>query len=1356
VSRRRKLGIALGALMVLVLGLGAAALMIVRSAWFYEKVRARLLTTVENATGGRAEMRGFTFDWHTLHAEVRDFTLHGREAAGKPPLFHAASISVGLKIVSALKRDIDVQYLDVQDPRVYLIVYPDGRTNVPEPKVKGNGNTVEDILKLAIGRFSLRNGWFEVESRGATPFDLEGRKLAAQFGYDTAGPRYRGTIAIDPLDLRLSGRAAVPIAVHLAVEVERNRIALSSATIATGATSLELSGALDDLNAPRASFQYDAKVSLGDIARVFDADELRAGAAQLGGSGSWSAAAGLSATGNLRAAGVHYQDRTITLRNGRLDGAVTAGPEGIDVSGVRVAVTYFTSHGQAPGEGRIEAIQLRRGLLDLHGVALAVLGGNFQGEARLRDWKHYTVTGDIAAIAARKVVGLYSPEPLPWDGLASGPVRIEGTFKDKRSVRATGTLAIEPADGSAPVHGQLNAKFDGDQETVNVGSSTLTLPSSHADFLGVYGKLMRVHLESTDLNDLLPILGQNANDLPVKLQHGSASFDGTVTGQLAAPRFDGRLVAKSFTVVGQPLDWLDAEVTASPETAQLRNATAARGTLRTRFDLQAALHDWKLPDESMVFGNARVENAPLPELLVEAGAPELPATGIVTGSTQLTGTFGRPIFKGDFAVVKGALRGEPFDRLAATYVYANDGLEIAGGRITAGPKQVELTGTYRHPPGRLDTGRLVFRASTNVMPLESIATLQEARPGAKGSVQVSANGEVDIGSTVRIASLHADVNGRGLALAGQALGDARFTAETQGQLLHTRLEANVANSAIHGDGSWKLEGDYPGSAVVTFSRVDFGQLRAWIAPSQTGTAGAFAGFAEGEMRIEGPALKPEAMRAELRLPSIEIGPPPTAGLPANLTLRNSGPVVATLANYVLTVQNARLTGRATDVAVSGRVLLQNDRSPLDLRVAGKVDLGIVHDFDPDFVASGALVGDAGVRGKPEAPLITGRVQVQNAALNVVDFPNGLSNANGTILFTGDRATIEKLTGETGGGKVELSGFVSYPGDVPVFQLQATANQVRVRYPEGVSTVANADLRLAGTSDRSTVTGAITILRTGFNPQSDFSSVIAKSAEPVRTPPARTGLLGGMNFDVQIESAPDIQFQSSLTQDLQVEANLRLRGNASNPALLGRINITQGQMVFFGTRYNINQGSVAFFNPLKIDPILDIDLETKARGVDITLTVSGPLNKLNLTPRSDPPLQFNEIVALLATGRAPSASASQLSQQVTSPQAYQQLGASALLGQAIASPVAGRLQRFFGVSKLRIDPTLPGVENNPQARLTVEQQVTPDVTITYITNITNVNAQSVRVEWSVTKQWSVVFLREENGVNSLDFLYKKRF
>ena len=53
----------------------------------------------------------------------------------------------------------------------------------------------------------------------------------------------------------------------------------------------------------------------------------------------------------------------------------------------------------------------------------------------------------------------------------------------------------------------------------------------------------------------------------------------------------------------------------------------------------------------------------------------------------------------------------------------------------------------------------------------------------------------------------------------------------------------------------------------------------------------------------------------------------------------------------------------------------------------------------------------------------------------------------------------------------------------------------------------------------------------------------------------------MNLDVQISTAPDVSLQTSVTQSLQADANLRLRGTATNPALLGRINVTQGEMVF---------------------------------------------------------------------------------------------------------------------------------------------------------------------------------------------------
>ena len=125
----------------------------------------------------------------------------------------------------------------------------------------------------------------------------------------------------------------------------------------------------------------------------------------------------------------------------------------------------------------------------------------------------------------------------------------------------------------------------------------------------------------------------------------------------------------------------------------------------------------------------------------------------------------------------------------------------------------------------------------------------------------------------------------------------------------------------------------------------------------------------------------------------------------------------------------------------------------------------------------------------------------------MDVPNGISEATGTVIFTKDRATIQNLSGETGGGKIDLSGFASYGGGQAVFRLHARAREVRVRYPEGVSTVANASLNLTGTSDSSmlsgTVTGATHRRQSAIRFQLDPGKIRRAGADTLRTQgPAR--------------------------------------------------------------------------------------------------------------------------------------------------------------------------------------------------------------------------------------------------------------
>jgi len=1014
-------------------------------------------------------------------------------------------------------------------------------------------------------------------------------------------------------------------------------------------------------------------------------------------------------------------------------------------------------------QGRVANFLLRDRNIEIGGVALSLLNGTFNGRAQLRQLEHYSVSGDLSGVDARRTVAMYSPEALPWDALVFGGVTLQGSLKHTSQLRAGGNLTLGPAPEGDAVRGQIQVAYDAARGTLDVGRSTVSLPHSRADFSGSLNSELKVHLETRDLNDLLPALGRSATDIPVKLSSGptpgTALFDGSITGNLSNPRIAGRLSAGSFTLTGRSLDSFAADIALSADYLRVQNATASQGSLRALFQGSIGLQEWKTSDASPVAGSATLKNAAMTDVDALLQVATLPVTGTLNASAQVNGTLAQLRAQADVEVLKGALRDEPFDRISAQATYAANTLTVTRAQINAGTRQVFLSGSLQHQPGRFDTGRLRFDVRSNVMALEQIRSIEQLRPGIQGTLQVTASGQVELtpaAKTVyRIDELNADIATKGLQLEDQPVGDVHVTANSQGAQLRVHLDSTVAGSVVKGDGEWRMEGDYPGAANINFSRVDLASLKPWLYKTPTEEA-RFAGFLEGALHLEGPALNWRAMKGDLRVPQFEFGPALGLNPAADaLTLKNNGPVVLHFANSIVTLDNARLLGRGTDLTLSGHVSTEQ-KNPLDLHVNGHADLAILQDFSKDFVSSGGVVADATVRGSFSDPQINGRLAFEKAAFNIVDVPNGISEATGTVIFTKDRATIQSLSGETGGGKIDLSGFASYGGGQTVFRLHARAREVRVRYPEGVSTVANANLNLTGTSDSSMLSGTVTILRTGVNLQSDFSSILAKSAGPVQTPSARKGPLGGLSFDVQIETAPDIQLQSSLTENVQAEANLRLRGTASNPAILGRINITQGKLTFFGTKYTLSQGSVSFFNPVKVEPILNIDLETKARGIDITLTVSGPLTKLTLTPRSDPPLQFSEIVALLATGRAPTSDPSLLAQQSSEPQSWQQMGASALLGSAIANPVAGRLQRFFGVSKLRIDPTLSGVENNPQARLTLEQQVTPAITFTYITNVTSSNPLMIQVEWAISKQWSAVALREENGLFGLDFFYHRRF
>jgi translocation and assembly module TamB len=275
-----------------------------------------------------------------------------------------------------------------------------------------------------------------------------------------------------------------------------------------------------------------------------------------------------------------------------------------------------------------------------------------------------------------------------------------------------------------------------------------------------------------------------------------------------------------------------------------------------------------------------------------------------------------------------------------------------------------------------------------------------------------------------------------------------------------------------------------------------------------------------------------------------------------------------------------------------------------------------------------------------------------------------------------------------------------------------------------------------------------LLSEGF----DLAGFMVSSKGPVTGPSTTSSFLRNLQFDVQAESGPDSRMEWT-GASLQTDASLRLRGTWEHPILLGHIHLLSGGMNFRGNQYTISRGDINFANPFRLDPVLNVEATTTIRQYEVTLDFTGPASRLTLAYRSDPPLPSSDIIELLALGQT----VDQNSQRTATGQ-NAGLGASTLLSEAVSSQLGGRIQRLFGISHFSVGPSVAVLttQQNPIASVTIEQQVSRGLVITYITDVTTTQYQVIQMEYTINREFSVVALRDENGTFGLDVVRKTRF
>ena len=987
----------------------------------------------------------------------------------------------------------------------------------------------------------------------------------------------------------------------------------------------------------------------------------------------------------------------------------------------------------------------------------------FSGAVGLRDWKalpDQSLTADLSIQNAdlADAIVFAGRQSDQYSGMLTTTVHVTGTVGNPRgsgSFQAiNGMLQGEPYD-------RIQAQFNLADQNIAITSASLETTAGRVDLAAEFqhprdsittGQL-HAHLQSDriDLAKLAALQRARPNTI------GVVQLNSDVTGILSENRSGA---SSAFRYLLTKVN-ADASVRGLRADGQnygdlMANARTSGKTVSYNVTSDFAGSNLKLAGNTQLAAGypssveAQLSGLPVERLLALVRRTDIRIKGTLSGTAHLSGTLDNPQGEMSMDLAHAVVYDESLDSLRARAVYKPQDVDIQQLQIVAGPSHLDLTAHYAHPQGAWDSGNFEIRVNEGRIDVARVKYLQSRWPQLGGIVQLSGNGRGQVrsaGPRVLVRDLNADIKANSITARGVKFGDVSLAANTSGGKLNFALNSNLGDASIHGQGNATLSGDYPMDAQVSFTHLDWKRVHDLLGQGPSG----FEAVADGQIRAHGPALKSDLMDGSLQVSRLRMNTISDGSRSGVVSLQNQGPIVATVDRGMLHIQSAHVVGPQTDLQLSGTAPLHGDG--LDVEAHGTANLALLRSLSPDIDSSGSITLAATVRGAMTNPRIAGEIELHNGTLAYADFGNGLANANGKIQFNGNAATVRNLTAESGGGKLTLSGFVALRDGLRL-GLRANASKVRVRLQPGVSAVADGNINLTGTLQNNLLSGTVNLDSIRYAPQTDLASILSQAPTVLET--GEPSFLDNMKLDVRIKSLASTTIQSSLADNLNFDADLQLRGTGSHPGMLGRITCNEGHLVLFGSTYTVDSGTIGFFNVARIEPRLDLNLETQAKGVNVSLRVTGPLDNLQMSYTSDPPLQFQEIVSLLATGATPTSDPTLLAKQPAQPpQTFQQMGESALLGRAVADPVAGRLQRVFGVSQLKIDPSFTSGTDTPKATLTLQQRVANNIMFTYVTGVSDANAQTIRVEWTFNPQWAATAVRDQNGIVSVNLVYKRQ-
>jgi len=1279
-----------------------------------------------------------------ISVELEDLVIPGPSGSpGRPGSASAAPADEAFAVVPRLtlhlqienwadwRRPIlDIEQVSVESPRVHLVLNEDGTNNLPRfgrGEEGGRGR-----FEVRLGALIVEDGLFRLNEL-ELPLDLSARgvlaRLSGERPEDGDGLVLDGTATAEEVEVTLPDGKPYRFAVSGRTRIGAQAVELRDVQLRGPDLTARVQG---ELTIPEESRRLDLSinargaVALAEHLGYLDPEIPVSGPFRFDGSFFWRPE-GWSAEGVLDTARLVYENRVLE----DVQGSIRVVPDALRYSIDRATYADGVVSGVVRGALGVENPEYQ---VDLHVERLAL-------QALARD-QELPLEGIHGRVGGEVSYRFHTDEPTAGSGWADLAVRGARTPAVQEGLTVSGQVPIEIDRGTVHIRGVRLAAQDGAQLLEIEGAYEMTAGTGRFDY----------RLSTQDVAPLFALIpleegGEPAPPPAWMPTAGSGEADGVF---LLMP--DGFAVRSTFTLSGVEAPGLVADRL----NGSLRLGPDGLRDLR----LEASRGDGAL----MVLGS------------IPFGEGPAPAGG--TAGAEVAGA-GPP-----FELTIDAASWPGDERLAAWLPFEPPIAGPVSGHLHLGGDPDALSGSAHlevEPATVADVDLDLVVADLRFDPEKVWIDRAVAKTGA-GSITGSGTVDVDTGALdFEAASDGLDLDAEPFAsiLPGELSGHLALTGAAGGTLDQPEVTATVssddlvvAGRKVGGDGGARLElawrdqrltvdGGVPGVLQVdgggplTPERADLAlhvasdRLGDAVRAAAPGVPDSFHGSLAGELTISGPFDRPEDLHVRLEVPDLELSY-------EGHTLQAVEPVVARYTGDAIAVDSlfVRETDGSSELFVQGTVGLSGEM-PIDLRTQGSLASSWAELFLPDIEIHGTFDLLATVGGTLSAPEVNGQGELRDASVVVPNFPQSFENLDAVVLFYPDQVVLDRLETTVGGGTIRASGRLSpYAEEGLDYRLQASVQQVTLRFPEGIWFRSDAALTLLSTPDGRMIRGNVTLDR-AYYVQDVATSLIQILRSALRTERLQVAdvdeVASSTQLALSVQAPGTLRVRNNLA-DLRGSADLTVRGNIARPVVFGTVDFDPGgTLVYEDTRFEVERARLTFANPARIEPVVDLVASAEIREYDVTLDLSGKVDNLQVRVASDPPLSDLDVLSLLATGQAP-ARAGIGAAGATSTRQESFSAGGFLAGQA-ASAVTERVGSLFGFDRFRITPPEGG---GGGAGVTVGKRLSKDVVVTYTERSATTEERLLRVEWQVDQHLTLVFSSSDQNAFRVDARWDKRF